>query len=80
MTTIQTLWPDDGCVERVIMLFEGVSEAKCTGYTRVNDMLLIHMAYPEPGYKCNDDCWLYGREDESDDFFPCSHCYVVGRK
>jgi hypothetical protein len=58
------------------------TEAKCAGYTRVNDgIVILHYVEPEhePEYECNDDCWLYGREDESDGFFPCSHCYRITR-
>lgn len=76
MFTKQTLWPDDGCVERIIALFEAVTEANCTGYTRVNDYLLLH--FKERDSAPNVCCDCGDRAIECDCCEKCRACCDCG--
>jgi len=65
------------------LAFEAVSNVKILSATVIDDTMatIYYVAIePEPEYICNDDCWLYGRKDEGDGFFPCSHCYKITRE
>jgi len=72
----------DLTIAEVIESYEAATTAKAVSVS-MDDQNIVSITFqfpepePEPEYRCNDDCWLYGRTDENDGSFPCSHCYKI---
>jgi len=71
-------FPDGSDAFEMKEVFEEANGVRVSAFLIRRGKITFITEEPEPEYRCNQDCWLYGRRDESDDFFPCSHCYKIG--